>query len=148
MQHLVVVAGHPFLCDNINMSEESRYDDRSLYDRVGGTKVIQKIVDEFYDNILADGRVNYFFDGYNVNALRKHQVDFLTYAFGGKSEYNGRTLHEAHGKLIENHGLEERHFDAVIDNLMWALESQKLPRIVTAEILAVARSTKSDIFGQ
>ena len=66
----------------------------SLYERIGGVAAVEVAVDLFYEKIMADDRVNYFFDKTDMSVQRNHQKKFLTVAFGGPMEYSGRDLRE------------------------------------------------------
>ncbi|ESU30578.1 hypothetical protein G3A_20860 [Bacillus sp. 17376] len=45
----------------------------TLYDRLGGQDPISKVVDVFYDNVLADETVNKFFEETDMEKQRRHQ---------------------------------------------------------------------------
>jgi hemoglobin len=47
-----------------------------------------------------------------------HQKLFLTFAFGGMNNYSGKSLNSAHKKLVDNMGLTDIHFNAILDNLI------------------------------
>ncbi|WP_233258292.1 group 1 truncated hemoglobin [[Phormidium] sp. ETS-05] len=55
----------------------------SLFEKIGGEAAVEAAVDKFYVRVLADDRINYFFDGVDMEQQRKHQKGFLTFAFGG-----------------------------------------------------------------
>lgn len=52
----------------------------SLYEKLGGRDSIEKVVDRFYEKVLADPIVNHFFEHTNMDKQRKHQTKFLSYA--------------------------------------------------------------------
>ena len=98
----------------------------SLYERLGGEAAVDAAVDKFYEKVLADERIRHFFTETDMAKQRRHQKSFLTFAFGGPQNYSGRGMREAHRKLVEEHGLNDSHFDAVIEspprpwaNSMW-----------------------------
>ena len=66
----------------------------SLYERIGGAPAVEAAVDLFYDKIMADERVKYFFEQTDMKVQRNHQKNFLTLAFGGPVEYGGRSMRE------------------------------------------------------
>ena len=47
---------------------------KSLFAKLGGGKAVQAAVDIFYDRMLADDRVNFFFEGVDMRKQRAHQV--------------------------------------------------------------------------
>ncbi len=79
---------------------------------------------------------------------KDHQRKFLTYAFGGPANYSGRGMKAAHEKLVSEKGLNESHFDAVIENLGATLTELGVPEAEIGEAAAIAISTKADVLGQ
>ena len=61
----------------------------TLFTRLGGEAAVDAAVDKFYDRVLADDRINHFFKGIDMQQQRQYQKAFLTFAFGGASQYNG-----------------------------------------------------------
>lgn len=89
----------------------------TLYARLGGEAQIAQLVDRFYENVMADERVNHFFSTTDMTKQKQHQTRFLTYAFGGGPTYSGRSLKESHAHLKADHD----HFDWVLEHLEAAL---------------------------
>jgi len=85
----------------------------SLYDRIGGQAAIDAAVDLFYTKVLADERVNHFFDDVNMNKQHNKQKQFLGAVLGGPVPYEGRDMRTAH-KSLE---LTEADFGAIAGHL-------------------------------
>lgn len=119
----------------------------TLYEKLGGKAAIEAAVDQFYERVLNDDRISYFFTGVDMQQQRQHQKAFLTYAFGGSSGYDGRMLREAHQHLVENMGLTGAHFDAVVENLVVTLKSLGVSDELIGEVGAIAAShaTKREV---
>ena len=86
----------------------------TLFERIGGTAAIDAAVDTFYEKVLADDRIMHFFNDVDMNQQSRHQKRFFAYAFGGMPDYPGRSLRNAHQSLVEDRGLNDTHFDAVM----------------------------------
>lgn len=69
---------------------------------------------------------------------RGHQRAFLTYAFGGTDQYDGRYMREAHRELVAQQGLNHQHFDAVAEDLMLTLEEMGVSEELRAKVAAIA----------
>jgi len=54
-----------------------------LFKRLGGGSAVRAAVDIFYEKMLGDNRVNFFFEGIDMKKQRSHQAIFLTFALGG-----------------------------------------------------------------
>ncbi len=113
----------------------------SLYERLGGQAAIDVAVDKFYEKVLADDRVKHFFANTDMNKQRKHQKDFMTYAFGGAKQWDGKPMREAHKKLVEEMGLTDSHFDAIAENLVATLVEIKVPQELIDEVVQIVGSS-------
>jgi hemoglobin len=59
-------------------------------------------------------------------------------------------MREAHKELVEKHGLNSEHFDAVAEDLMETLKEIGVPEDLMAEVAAVAAAPqhKKDVLNQ
>jgi hemoglobin len=119
----------------------------SLYERIGGAPAVDAAVGLLYERILADGRLAKFFDGVEMNAQQSKMKALLTTVFGGHSQYSGRDMRSAHGHLVKN-GLNDRHFDAVIENIATTLRQLKVPDQELKEVLGIAESVRADVLSR
>lgn len=119
-----------------------------LYERLGGERAIDAAVDLFYDKVLADARINHFFTDTEMDRQRGHQKRFLTFAFGGMPGYDGRSMREAHAPLVAKLGLNDTHFDAVVENLGAALLELGVDPQLIDEAAAIAESVRNDVLGR
>ena len=120
----------------------------SLYQELGGQDAIDAAVDLFYQKVLADPRINHFFDGVDMQKQRAHQKRFLAVAFGGQADYAGRGMAEAHRRLVDELGLDDAHFDAVVEDLASALSELGVDADTIAHVAAVAESVRAPILGR
>ena len=104
-------------------------------------------VDLFYKKVLADPLLAPYFSSMSMDALLNKQVAFMTWAFGGPSEYKGRDLRIAHAPLVKN-GLSEAHFDAVAQHLKTTLTELGVSSDLIGEALAIVATTKADVLGR
>ena len=119
----------------------------TLFEQIGGKDAVNAAVDVFYKKVLADDRINKFFEGVDMNAQRRKQVMFLTYAFGGPNSYDGKNMRDAHAELVKQ-GLNDTHFDAVVENLGSTLRELGIPDNLIGEAAAIAESTRADVLGK
>lgn len=120
----------------------------SLYQKLGGMPAVNLAVDKFYDKVLADDRIKHFFVNTNMDRMRDHQKKFLTYAFGGVAGYDGQGMREAHAGLVKNMGLNDTHFDAVVENLGSVLADLGVKPELIGEVAAIAESVRNDVLGR
>ena len=116
----------------------------SVYDKIGGEAAMDAAVDIFYRKVLADDRISKFFEGVDMDAQAAKQKAFLTMALGGPNNYTGKDMRDAHAHLVKA-GLNDSHFDAVMENLGATLTELKVPGDLIAQAAAIAESTRNDV---
>lgn len=119
--------------------------ENSLYQKLGGKAAIDAAVEAFYVKVLADKRVNHFFEDINMNKQRRKQKEFLSSAFGGPIPWTGKDMRKAHAHLT---GLNETHFNAIAGHLKSTLEDLKVKKDLIDEVLAIAGSAKDDVLNR
>ncbi len=119
----------------------------SLYEEIGGEGAVNAAVDIFYDKVLKDDRIKHFFDGVNMQKQASKQKAFLTMAFGGPHNYTGEDMRKGHARLVQM-GLNDSHFDAVMENIGATLTELNVPGELIAQAAAIAESTRKDVLGK
>jgi len=119
----------------------------SLYEQIGGQAAVELAVDKFYRKVLSDTRIARFFDDVEMTKQIAKQRAFLTMAFGGPSNYSGRDMRTAHERLVKM-GLNDSHFDAVVENLGATLTELGVPSRLIAQIAAIAESVRDDVLNR
>lgn len=119
----------------------------SLYEQLGGEAAINAAVDIFYRKVLEDHRINRFFDGKDMEKQAAKQKAFLTMAFGGPNNYSGTDMRTAHARLVKL-GLDDSHFDAVMEHLGATMKELNVPDELIAQAAAIAESTRDDVLNR
>jgi hemoglobin len=119
----------------------------TLFDKIGGAPAVNAAVDIFYRKVLMDYRINRFFDNTDMDTQVAKQKAFLTMAFGGPNNYTGTDMRNAHARFIKM-GLNDSHFDAVMEHLGATLEELNVPQERIAEVAAIAESTRNDVLNR
>lgn len=120
---------------------------QSLYERIGGDAAVNAAVDIFYRKVLSDKRISHFFSSVNMAEQAAKQKSFLTLAFGGPNKYTGKDLRTGHSHLVKQ-GLNDSHFNAVMEHLGATLQELKVPADLIEEAAAIAESTRRDVLNQ
>jgi hemoglobin len=119
--------------------------EQTVFDAIGGSKAIELAVDVFYMKVLADQRVQSFFEGINMDRQRRMQVHFLTFALGGPYKYNGRAMRLAHRRLVERQGLNDSHFDVILELLSGTLRELAVDERYIEQVAAKCESIRDDV---
>jgi hemoglobin len=114
---------------------------KSLYERLGGEAAIKAVVDEFVANVGADTRINQYFAKADLDRLKGHLVNQIGQASGGPQQYTGRDMKTAHAGM----GIDEPAFNALVEDLVKALDKFAVPEQEKNELLAILGPMKGDI---
>ncbi|MFB6219525.1 MAG: group 1 truncated hemoglobin [Halobacteriaceae archaeon] len=89
----------------------------SLYERLGEREGIRAVVDDFYDRLVEDDQLGPYFEGADMEKLRRTQTDFLCEAAGGPETYDAEPVREAHLHLDFTPDDIERAIELLDDSL-------------------------------
>jgi hemoglobin len=113
----------------------------SLYQRLGEKPAITAVVDDFVARVAADGRINGRFANTNIPRLKRNLVDQICAASGGPCTYTGRDMKTAHAGM----GITNADFDALVGDLVAALNTFKVPEREKNELLSKLGPMRKDI---
>ena len=119
----------------------------TLYERIGGAPAVKAAVDIFYGKVLADDRIAHFFEGVDMANQAGKQRAFLVMAFGGPNTYTGADMRRGHAHLVAR-GLNDSHFDAVVENLAATLTELGVSTSDIGEVAKIAESVRDDVLGR
>ncbi len=120
---------------------ESAAPAKSLYDRLGGEAAITTVVDQFVANVGADTRINQYFANADLDRLKQHLVNQIGQASGGPQQYTGRDMKTTHTGM----GVDGPAFDALVEDLVKALDKFAVPEQEKNELLGLLGPMKGDI---
>ena len=122
----------------------------TLYDKLGGATAVDLAVEKFYEKVLADERVKHLFTHTDMQQQKRHQKDFMTYAFGGAEHWSGRTMRAAHHELVSEMGLTDSHFDAIAEDLVATLVEMEVPQALIDEVVQIvgSASNRADVLNR
>jgi len=129
------------------MTDTQATPSNTLYERIGGEPAVNAAVDIFYRKVLTDHRINRFFDNVDMEKQAAKQKAFLTMAFGGPHNYTGEDMRKGHAHLLKM-GLDDSHFDAVVENLGATLTELNVPQELISEVVAICETTRNDVLGR
>lgn len=114
---------------------------QSLYQRLGGKPAIQAVVDDFIGNVADDPRINGFFANTDIPRLNSMLVKQICEASGGPCKYEGRSMKATHAGM----GVTDAHFNALVEDLVKALNKFKVPEKEKTELLGALAAMRGDI---
>ena len=114
---------------------------RSLYERLGGVDAITSVVDSFIARAAADARINKKLARSDVPRLRFHLIEQVCSVTGGPCTYTGRDMPTAH----RNMGVTDGEFDALVEDLVAALDQHRVPESEKNELLGILGPLRASI---
>ena len=120
---------------------------RSLYETIGGEAAVTAAVEIFYRKVMADPSIKRFFDGLNMEQQITKQKAFLTMVFNGPNNYTGLDMRTGHAHLVKM-GLNDSHFDAVVEHLASTLKELKVRDKDIVNIVNIANSVRNGVLGR
>jgi hemoglobin len=121
--------------------------EQSLYEQLGGEPAMGAAVELFYRKVLMDERISHFFEDVDMERQAAKQKAFLTMVCGGPSSYTGRDMRVGHAPLVKR-GLNDTHFDAVLEHLGSTLEELGVAQVLVDEVRSIAESARGDVLGR
>ena len=122
------------------MSEQR---EETLYDRIGGEAAVARLLDEFYERVLADPVLAPFFAETSMDRLRAMQREFFATALDGPIRYSGQSLGAAHSEL----GIRPPHLARFVGHLLSTLRDHGTDEQATLDIISRINLYASDIIG-
>jgi hemoglobin len=104
-------------------------------------------ISSIYRKVLADTRINRFFETVDMDAQAAKQKAFLAMVFGGPNAYTGKDMREGHKHLVAK-GLNDSHVDAVLENLGATLKELGVGDADIKEVAALANSVRGDVLNR
>ena len=114
---------------------------KSLFDRLGGKPAIEAVVEEFVGRTTTDPRIKHRFHNTDAAELERLLVEFVCKATGGPCEYTGRDMKTVHAGM----DLVEEEFNALVEDLVGALDKLEVPEAEKGELLAALGPLKGEM---
>ncbi|SAK52802.1 Group 1 truncated hemoglobin GlbN [Caballeronia temeraria] len=106
--------------------------DDALYKQFGEKEGLTKIVDDMYDNVLADPRTAPYFDNAPVKRIKQKLVEQICVLLDGPCVYTGRPMRRAH----EGQNIDRAAFNALVEDLQAAMDKNGVPFHAQNKLLA------------
>ena len=116
-------------------------DRRPLYQQLGGVEAIARISDRFLRELSADPQVADHFRGIDARRFRDQVAAQLCQVADGPCEYDGGSMLDVHRGM----DIDQRAFNAVVEDLIRAMESLRVPIPAQNRLLARLAPMREDI---
>lgn len=120
-------------------------ENRSLFDRLGGSAGIHLLVEDIValhmENPVIRVRFRPYLETDKLVVTKKHLCAFLEMGSGGPSQYAGRSMRDTHVGM----NISEAEYMAALDDILAALRMRSVDEQSQKDVLAIAYSLKGDI---
>ena len=121
----------------------------SLFERLGGTDGISKIVDDVVDTHMGNPAISARFLPYadepeRLAVIKKHTVDFFSAGSGGAAEYKGRSMEATHTGM----NISREEYTHVIDDIMLVLNKHGMSENTKKDVLFILWSLRDLIISR
>lgn len=122
---------------------------KTLFERLGGTEGITKIVDDAVDAHIKNPMVSARFLPYletpeKMALVKQHSVEFFSEGSGGPVKYSGKDMPTAHRGM----NISREEYSHVVDDIMITLGKHKIDDVTQKDVLYILWSLKDMIVGQ
>jgi hemoglobin len=115
-----------------------------LYRDLGQQPGIERLVDGLLDNIARDERIFAKFRDSNIDRLRSKLIEQFCSLSGGPCKYNGESMEKSHGGM----SVTEAEFNALVEDLIDAMEAQQVPVSAQNRLLALLAPMRPQVIHQ
>lgn len=113
----------------------------ALYDGLGGRAGIEALVETLLFRVSDDPRIAHHFKDVDIINLNDRLVEFLCVQSGGPCSYAGKDMAGAHKHV----NIAEADFNALVEDLMWAMDQRQLPRATQNRLLRRLAAMQRDV---
>ena len=115
--------------------------DTPLYDRLGGTDGVERLLVTFYGLVLADPLLAPFFRDVPMDKLLRMQEELFSASLGGPHTYSGRPLREVHA----GRGIGQPHFHRFRQHLLTTLQHAGVDAEDMREVVRRVSALRKDV---
>jgi hemoglobin len=120
---------------------ENDNDSVAVYQGMGGTEGIKRIVADFIVIVGDDKRIKHQFDDVDMKHFSKMLADQLCALSGGPCAYTGKDMHTIHADL----GVTDAQFNAVAEDLQTAMDKQGVSSNIQNKLMSKLAPMRRDI---
>ena len=105
----------------------------TLFEQIGGTDGVTRLIAAFYARVQADPQLAPFFKHARMEKLQHMQLELFSAALGGPLKYTGRPLIQAHRHLkigLQDYQRFVRHLFDTLDDAGFGLTEQERYEVV------------------
>ena len=122
----------------------------TLYERLGGDKPIIALCRLLLRKAEEDARVSKFFEDVDYEGQCVKLSNYFIMGLGGPDNYSetGNGMHEGHRRLREELGLNDTHFDVILELGKDSMVELGVPEKIQEELATILESNREQVLGR
>lgn len=117
---------------------------QTLFEKIGGTESVEKLVTAFYQRVLGDPLIGAFFQNTEIEKLERMQVAFFSIALGGEAPEKMQSLVKVH----RGRGIERKHLTRFTELLVDTLGEIGIPEDDAKRVYERIALYSNDVLGE
>jgi hemoglobin len=130
----------PYEISNDNAGADP-FEGAALFEAFNGEAGISRVVDDMVDRNLADPRIKDIFAASDLVRLRRTLKEQFCFILNGPCDYTGMDMKSSHA----DHGVTNREFNALVENLQLAMNTEGVPFRAQNKLLAKLAPMQRDV---
>ncbi len=130
----------PYEISNDNAGADP-FEGAALFEAFNGEAGISRVVDDMVDRNLADPRIKDIFAASDLVRLRRTLKEQFCFILNGPCDYTGMDMKSSHA----DHGITNREFNALVENLQLAMNTEGVPFRAQNKLLAKLAPMQRDV---
>ena len=130
----------PYEISNDNAGADP-FEGTALFEAFNGEAGISRVVDDMVDRSLADPRIKDIFAASDLVRLRRTLKEQFCFILNGPCDYTGMDMKSSHA----DHGITNREFNALVENLQLAMNTEGVPFRAQNKLLAKLAPMQRDV---
>jgi hemoglobin len=130
----------PYEMSNENAGADP-FEGEALFLSFNGEEGISRVVDDMVDRSLADHRIKDIFAASDLVRLRRTLKEQFCFILNGPCDYTGKDMASSH----KDHGITNREFNALVENLQLAMNTEGVPFRAQNKLLAKLAPMQRDV---
>jgi len=112
-----------------------------LYEACGGEEGLRLFMDKLYEHICVDSRIQHYFSGSKLDAVKSIQGQYLSVIFGAPIQYTGRPLDRVHSVM----SISDYEFDCFLESAQTALREVGADGSSIDEAIVIMETARRDV---
>jgi len=112
-----------------------------LFEAVGAEEGLRLFMDKLYEHICKDQRIQHYFSGSKLDAVKAAQGQYLSVIFGAPIQYTGRPLDRVHAVM----SISDFEFDCFLEHAQAALRDVGADSNSIDEAIVIMETARRDV---